>query len=272
MDILLEISPLNNVAVERLGYPTQKPEALLTRIIEASSNAGDLVLDPFCGCGTAIAAAQRLGRRWIGIDITHLAIGLIKHRLQDQFGEAISQTYTVIGEPTTVPDAEALAQGEPFQFQAWALGLVGARTAHSAKRGSDKGVDGNLYFHDDPKGRTKRIVLSVKAGQNIGPAMVRDLVGTVIREKANIGVLVTMAEPTGPMKKEAASAGFYVSPMGGKHAKIQILTIPELLSGKGIDYPARSQRADLTFKRANRVTPEPEALSLLGDQCARNST
>lgn len=263
LDILLDISPLNNVAVERLGYPTQKPEALLTRVIEASSNVGDIILDPFCGCGTAIAAAQRLGRNWIGIDVTHLAIGLIKHRLRDQFGEAISQTFKVIGEPTTVPDAEALALEEPFQFQAWALGLVGARTAHSAKKGSDKGIDGNLYFHDDLKRRTKRIILSVKSG-GVNVSMVRDLVGTVTRENADLGVLITLEQPTGPMSKEAAAHGFYNSPMGGKHPKIQILTITELLEGKGIDYPARSQRADMTFKKARRVMSEIPGLPISG--------
>jgi DNA modification methylase len=262
LDIISDISPLNNVAAERLGYPTQKPEALLDRIIEASSNPGDVVLDPFCGCGTSIAAAQRLGRQWVGIDITHLAIGLIKHRLQGQFGDAISLTYQVIGEPVTLPDAANLASEDPFQFQAWALGLVGARTAQSAKKGADKGIDGNLYFHDDPRGKTKRIIFSVKAGQNISVAMVRDLVGTITREGAVIGVLITMAPPKGPMVKEAALAGFYTSPMGGKHAKIQILTIQELLGGKGIDFPARSQRVDLTYKKARRLAAGTENLPL----------
>jgi len=119
-----DIPTMAATAKERLGYPTQKPEALLERIIQASSNEGDLVLDPFCGSGTTVAVAQRLGRRWIGIDITHLAIGLMKHRLRDSFGDGVD--YEVIGEPVSLPDAQALAESDPFQFQWWALGLVGA--------------------------------------------------------------------------------------------------------------------------------------------------
>ncbi len=255
-----DIGPIGAHAQERLGYPTQKPEALLDRIIAASSEPGDLVLDPFCGCGTTVAAAQRLGRRWIGIDITHLAIGLIKHRLQEQFGPTITQTYRVVGEPVSLPDAARLARDDPFQFQAWALGLVGARK--EVARGADRGIDGVIYFHDDPKGKAKRIILSVKAGANVSVAMVRDLVGTVTRENADLGVLLTFTKSTKPMETEAADAGFYVSPMGGRHAKIQILTIEQLLAGNGIDYPARSQRVDLTFKKARRVPSPVETLPL----------
>jgi len=261
-DIWTDIKGLAFQNQERLGYPTQKPEALLTRIILTSSSEGDVVLDPFCGCGTAIAASQQLGRAWIGIDITHLAIGLIKHRLQDQFGPTVGLTYRVIGEPVSLPDAERLAGDDPFQFQAWALGLVGARTVQSAKKGADKGIDGNLYFHDDPKGHTKRVILSVKAGANVSVAMIRDLAGTIGREKAEVGVLITMTPPTTPMTKEAASAGFYTSPMGGKHPRLQILTVEDLLAGKGIDYPARSQRADLTFRKARRIVSDVQALPL----------
>jgi hypothetical protein len=191
-----------------------------------------------------------------------LAVGLIKHRLRDQFGDAIGSTYKVVGEPVSLPDAQSLADEDPFQFQAWALGLVGARTAQSARKGADKGIDGNLYFHDDPQGKTKRIILSVKAGTNVSVSMVRDLVGTVQREKADIGVLITMASPTAPMTKEAALGGFYVSPMGGKHPKIQILTVADLLAGKGIDYPSRWQRSDKTFKKARRIETEAPTLPL----------
>lgn len=264
-DIWTDVPRIANTSKERLGYPTQKPEALLTRIIEATTDEGDLVLDPFCGCGTTISAAASLGRRWIGIDITHLAVGLIKHRLYDQFGSAIASTYTVVGEPVSLPDAQKLAGEDKFQFQAWALGLVSARNAQSAKKGADRGVDGNLYFHDDPQGKTKRVILSVKGGGNVNVTMVRDLRGTVEREKAEIGVLITLTEPTGPMEKEAIAAGFYASPMGGKHPKIQILTIEQLLAGKGIDYPARSQRASVTFRKARRKDVSAENLSLLDD-------
>lgn len=213
-DVWTDIDRINQSVQERLNYPTQKPEALLRRILTASTSEGDFVLDPFCGCGTTISVAEQLGLPWIGIDITHLAVGLIKYRLQDQFGAAVSTTYRVLGEPVTLPDAQRLAQEDPFQFQAWALGLVGARTASSAKKGADKGIDGNLYFHDDPWGKSKRAVLSVKAGANIGVAMVRDLVGTVTRDKAEMGVLLTFANPSGPMLREAADAGVYRSPMG----------------------------------------------------------
>jgi DNA modification methylase len=263
-DVWEDIPPINSQAQERLGYPTQKPEALLDRILLASTEPGDVVLDPFCGCGTTVAVAHRLGRRWIGIDVTHLAIGLIRHRLTDQFGDAVATTYAVVGEPTTSSDAETLAAEDPYQFQFWALGLVGARPAPAdQKKGADHGIDGNIYFHDDPKGKTKRIIVSVKAGKNISVAMVRDLVGTITREKADIGVLISMTEPTGPMRREAASAGFYTSPMGGKHPAIQILTIAELLAGKQIDYPTRAQRTSMTFKKARAVERTAENLSLL---------
>lgn len=175
---------------EYLGYPTQKPIALLDRIVRAASNPGDLVLDPFCGCGTAIDAAQRLNRRWVGIDVTHLAIGLIKHRLQDTYGEKIASEYRVIGEPTDLDGAAQLAREDPWQFQAWALGLVGARTATSAKKGSDKGIDGRAYFRDDVSGDVKQIILSVKAGKT-GSGHVDQLRGVVEKEGAAIGALIS---------------------------------------------------------------------------------
>ena len=162
-DIWTDIAPIGSQAQERLGYPTQKPEALLERIIKASSNEGDLVLDPFCGCGTTVQVAQRLNRRWIGIDITHLAIGLIKKRLSDAFGPEIKSTYEVIGEPTDYAGAAELAAEDKYQFQWWALGQVGARPTEQ-KKGADRGIDGRLYFHDDESGKSKQIIFSVKAG------------------------------------------------------------------------------------------------------------
>ena len=240
------ISIINPNAAERLGYPTQKPEALLERIIKASSNEDDVVLDPFCGCGTTIAVAQRLKRHWIGIDITHLAITLIKHRLHDAFEKRVS--YQVIGEPVSLPDAQVLARQDPYQFQWWALGLVGARPVEQ-KKGSDKGIDGRLYFHDDPAGgKTKQIILSVKAGHT-SVAHVRDLRGVIEREKAEIGVLISLEEPTKHMRTEAASSGFYDSPWGKRFPRLQILTVGELLDGITIDYPPPSQ-VNVTFKKA----------------------
>lgn len=247
-DVWTDIDRINQAAKERLGYPTQKPEALLERIIRASSNEGDLVLDPFCGCGTAIAVAQKLKRQWIGIDITHLAIGLIKSRLHDMFGDSVA--YEVHGEPTTIEEAKVLARDDPHEFQVWALGLVGARKGE-VKKGADRGIDGRLYFHDEASGgRTKQIIISVKAG-HVSVAHVRDLRGVVEREKAEIGVLISLEEPTSAMRTEAAAAGFYASPWG-KHPRIQLLTIAELLDGRGIDYP-RTTGSNVTLKRAPRV-------------------
>jgi len=229
---------------EYLHYPTQKPLTLLERIIKASSNEGDVVLDAFCGCGTSIQAAQTLKRRWIGIDITHLAITLIKHRLRDAFGG--QAVYKVIGEPTSLADAGELAQEDPYQFQWWALGLVGARPVEQ-KKGADKGIDGRLFFHDEGGGgKTKQIIFSVKAGHTAVPHL-RDLRGVLDREKAEIGVLLCMEEPTRPMRTEAASAGFYTSPFSKtRHPRLQLLTIAELLTGKGLDCP----QLNVTYKRA----------------------
>jgi DNA modification methylase len=245
-DVWTDISPISANAAERLGYPTQKPEALLDRIISASSNEGDTVLDPFCGCGTTIAAAQRLNRRWIGIDITSLAISLIRHRLADAFGDKVE--YEVIGEPVSLPDAAKLAHDDPYQFQWWALGLVGARPVEG-KKGADKGIDGRIYFHEGDATKTKQIILSVKAG-HVTVAHLRDLRGVVDREKAEIGVLLCLEEPTMPMRKECASAGFYASPWG-KHSRLQILTIEDLLTGKVINRPPA--QTSVTFKRAPKA-------------------
>jgi DNA modification methylase len=254
-----DIPPLNSQARERLGYPTQKPEALLERIIRASSNEGDRVLDPFCGCGTTIAAAERLKRRWIGIDITHLAITLMKHRLQSSFGAELSP-YEVIGEPVSVTDAQALAEQDPYQFQWWSLGLVGARPAEG-KKGADQGIDGRLYFHDEAKGKTKQIVISVKAGKT-GSPHVDALRGVMDKAQAEMGVLLTMQEPTKPMREAAASAGFYTSPgWKTKHQKLQVLTVRELLGGKKIDFP--SGAANVTLKKAPRAETKREEERLL---------
>lgn len=246
-----DIPPINSQAAERLGYPTQKPESLLERIITASSNAGDIVLDPFCGCGTTIAAAQKLGREWIGIDVTHLAIGLIKHRLHDSFSLVQKRDYEVIGEPTDLEGAKQLASDDTHQFEHWALGLVYARRSAKGK-GADKGIDGRLFFHDeDVKGQTKQVIFSVKSGKT-GAAHVRDLVGVVNREKAAIGVFLSMETPTKPMRTEAASAGFYKSPWDDKdYPRIQLLTVGELLGGRTVEMPAT--RDIRTFKKAPKA-------------------
>jgi site-specific DNA-methyltransferase (adenine-specific) len=246
-----DIPPINSQAKERLGYATQKPEALLERIIRVSSNEGDLVLDPFCGCGTTIAVAERLKRRWIGIDITHLAITLMKNRLHDTFGPECSR-YVVIGEPADLPSAEALARQNRHQFELWALGLVEARPAGDKKKGADGGIDGIIHFTDDQSGRYKKLIVQVKSGQ-VSVAQVRELKAVVDREKAAIGVFITLKPPTRAMREEAAQARFYEPENlpGRRYPKIQIVTISELLAGRKLDYP---RLGIATFKKAPRQT------------------
>jgi hypothetical protein len=248
-DIWTDIEHLHGSQHEFLGYPTQKPEALLERIISASSNEGDLVLDHFCGCGTTVAVAERLHRRWIGIDITHLAIGLMRHRLQSAFGPDLNK-YEVIGEPQDLASARALFQEDAYQFQFWALSLVEARPAgDQQKKGADKGIDGWQFFFDDDSGSPKRIVISVKGG-HVTPGQVRDLIGVVESNQAEMGVFLTLQPPTRPMLDAAAGAGTY-QPPGLQEAvpQVQILTIEELLRGHGVQLPPRS---NATFKRAPR--------------------
>ena len=244
-----DIPRISNTARERLGYPTQKPLALLERIIKASSNSGDVVLDPFCGCGTAVDAAQRLGRRWIGIDITHLAINLIKVRLGNAYGSSVK--FDVIGEPTDLAGAQDLASSDPYQFQWWALGLVGARPVEQ-KKGADKGIDGRLFFHEQQGGATKQVIMSVKAG-HVQRSYVMELRGVVEREDAAIGVLISMEPPTRPMREEAASAGLYEGAWGQKYPRLQLLTVDDLLTGKRIEMPDVHLGADITHKKAPEV-------------------
>ncbi len=226
-----DIEAIGSQAAERLGYPTQKPEALLERIIRASSNEGDVVLDPFCGCGTAIAVSQRLNRQWLGIDITYAAIQTIKMRLAAFDGIK----YETRGEPVSLSDAQKLAQEDPYQFQWWSLGLVGARP-DAQKKGADKGIDGKLYF----PGRRGEGDHHLRQGR-AGPLERRQRTGG--RRPAGEwrhGVLITMYEPTAPMRAEAASAGFYQS-QWGRHPRIQILTVAELLQ-EGHRLPERDRR------------------------------
>ena len=245
---------LSTTDQERLGYPTQKPEALLERIINASSNEGDVVLDPFCGCGTAVAVAERLNRRWTGIDITHLAISLMKSRLRDSFGGDL-RPYQVIGVPQDTASAQALAieseHDGRYQFEWWALSLVDARPAQDKKKGADSGVDGYINFFDDNSGKPKRIIVQVKSG-HVNRSQIATLKGDMEREKAEIGLFVTLSPPTGPMRQDAIAAGFYEPQHfpGQQFPRVQILTIEELLSGKTAEYPRHAPEA--TFRRAPR--------------------
>ncbi len=244
-----DIDVINNRSKEMLGYPTQKPVALLERIVSVSSNPGDMVLDPFCGCGTAIAAAQKLGRRWVGIDITHLSIALQKYRLADMFPGI---TYQVVGEPEDLPSAQQLAHDDRYQFQWWALSLIKARPlggqegSRRGKKGSDQGIDGVITFIDDNTGKPKRALVQVKSGGvNVGD--IRDLVGTLQREQAAMGVFITLDTPSRPMLTEAASAGVYHSPGWNRdYPRVQILTVADLLHGSEVKLPP----AATTFKQA----------------------
>ncbi len=247
-DLWSDVQPA--IGSERLGYPTQKPLALLERIISASSNPGDLVLDPFCGCGTTVCAAQKLGRRWIGIDITHLAITLMRSRLHDMFGA--DAEYEIIGQPADLASARALAQQDRFQFEWWALGLIDARPVNKRKRGADQGLDGVLYFLDESKKRAKKVVVQVKSGQ-VHATYVRDLRAVVEREKAVMGLLITLEPPTKPMLTEALSAGYYHSPWWNRdYHKMQIRTIEELLAGERFEMPP----TNITLAQAQRVKGE----------------
>lgn len=247
-DLWTDVKPVQAQSSERLGYPTQKPIALLERIIQASSNPGDVVLDPFCGCGTAIAAAQKLGRRWIGIDITHLAINLIKTRMVDHFGVEILDDMETIGQPTDVGGATALFDQDPFQFEWWAVLLAGAYPANDMKKGADKGVDGVIRFHVDTSGKARKAIVQVKGGK-VQSSHVRDLKGAMQREKADIGIFVTLRPATKDMEKEALEAELFETPTGHVYPAIQILTIADLLAGKKPKLPS----TQATFSKAERI-------------------
>ena len=219
------------------------------------------MLDPFCGCGTATAAAERLKRRWIGIDITHLAITLIRHRLNDAFGGKL-RPYQVIGVPEDLAGAAALAQENRYQFEWWALGLVDARPAGDKRKGADSGVDGYINFFDDNSGKAKRIVVQVKSG-HVERSQIATLNSDREREKAEIGLFITLERPTNPMAQEALSAGFYEPEHFSNHRfpRVQILTIEGLLEGVEAQYPRFAPRA--TFRRAPRQIREESAPFLL---------
>ena len=234
-----DIRPIQAQSQERLGYPTQKPEALLERIIQASSNEGDVVLDPFCGCGTAVAAGEKLNRQWIGIDVTHLAVALMKSRLKTAFGLDPVKDYDVVGEPQDEGGAKALWDQDPYQFQYWAVSLLEAQPQQEQKKGADGGIDGLIYFLDGPKKTPQKIVIQVKGG-HVSVPQVRDLKGVVEREKAAMGLFISLQKPTAPMNSESASGGFYHSDLWQRDfPKIQLRTVSEMLEGKGFELPSR---------------------------------
>ena len=241
---------------ERLSYPTQKPVGLLSRIIRASSNEGDVVLDPFCGCGTSVAAAENLKRRWMGIDITHLAVALMKSRLRTAFDLHPGADYEVVGEPADVGSARALAEQDRYQFQYWAMSLLEALPRkQDERRGADRGIDGVVHFIDGPRRTTKKAIVQVKSGRVSSPH-VRDLKGTVEREKADLGLFITLEEPTRDMRTEAADAGFYHSEIWQRdYPRMQIRTIADLLEGRDFDIPPHPSM----YQPAQRVH-RPEGL------------
>ncbi len=233
-----DIPPINSQAQERLGYPTQKPRALLERIIAASSNPGDVVLDPFCGCGTAVDAAQKLGRAWIGIDVTHLAIGLIEKRMHEGYdrpGDGFVLPFEVIGVPKDKDSALRLAAEKPHDFQNWFCLKVGGYPLDGGRKGADRGVDGHFYPYENSR-ETSTGVISVKAGANIGVAMIRDLRGVMEREGFPFALFLSAYEPTGPMKAEAAAAGTHETEFG-RFQRLQILTPADLFHGAGAKLP-----------------------------------
>lgn len=242
-----DIPPINSQAQERLGYPTQKPLALLERIIQASSNEGDVVLDPFCGCGTAIDAAQKLNRQWIGIDVTHLSIGLIERRMKDRYGDDLA--YLVIGTPNDLASAQKLAADEPHQFQYWITQAVDGQPYQGGRKGADRGIDGYLYFTGHDR-KTEAAIISVKAGRNVGVAMVRDLKGVIEREKSPIGIFICAVNPTREMEREAAAAGVYEAADGRTYPRLQIFTLAEYFQGLRPKVPLLDRQA--AYKKAVR--------------------
>lgn len=254
-DIWDDIKSLSGAHSERLGFQTQKPIDLLERIINSSTEENDLILDPFSGCGTAVTAAQKFNRKWIGIDITQLAIALHKNRLKDMFGLEPKKDYDIYGEPQSLHDAKQLANDNRFQFEWWALSLIEARPAGDKKKGSDKGIDGIITFTDDSKHEVKQVLVQVKSG-HVNSGLIRDFRGTIEREtNAVMGVFITLENPSKNMETEALEAGYYISPFTNqKHRKIQILTIEELLNGNNPDLPISASFS--TFKKAEKVNKE----------------
>lgn len=244
-----DIPAINSQAQERLGYPTQKPQALLERIISVSSNENDVVLDPFCGCGTTVHAAQKLGRQWIGIDVTHLAISLIERRLREAFPGITFETF---GVPKDLGGARALAEKDKYEFQKWAITLIpDAQPWKGGRKGADTGIDGIVYLRTG-KSQSHRAIIEVKGGEHVGVDVVHKLKSVVEREKALLGLLVTLNPASAQAEKEAVAAGYEEVDMGtgaARFRKIQILTVEELMTGARANLPIIDTTA---FRKAKR--------------------
>jgi site-specific DNA-methyltransferase (adenine-specific) len=272
-----EVRWISSKERQRTGYDTQKPLGVLERIIRATTKPGDVVLDPFCGCGTTVVAAQKLGRQWIGIDSTYVAIGLVEKRLKESFGKAVADEWRVEGRPTTLAEAEALSNLDKFQFQYWVvIDVLGAQPKDKrGKKGADQGVDGLLRFQEG-SGKMRSVLIQVKGGEAGERADIATLRGDMAREKADIGVFVSLRPPTGPMIKEAATDGFYepedrIGATATKYPKIQLLTIEELLSGaKRLEYP---YHADVTYRPSPKLARAlPGRMTKLTDNAAGTHT
>ncbi len=250
-DVWTDIPPLNSQARERLGYPTQKPVKLLNRILRAATNPGDVVLDPFCGCGTTIAAAEEIGRNWIGIDVAFHAIKVIENRIRAQSPNVV---YDIGGIPRDFASAERLAQKDKFQFQWWANYLVGVQALKEVKRGPDRGIDGQMYFMNGPRG-WGRVLTSVKGGQHVGTKDVREFKAVIDREKAEMGLFICLHEATRDMRAEAASFGF-VDTAHGHLPRLQIVTIGEWFRGARPVLPSLGHVSREFFQPENRQAPK----------------
>jgi hypothetical protein len=252
-----DVAWLGPTAPERLGYPTQKPVGLLERIIRSSCPKGGVVLDPFCGCGTTVDAAQKLGRRWIGIDITYLAIDLICNRLRGAYGDEIKGAYVVEGIPADEDSARALFAASPFDFERWAVSLVDGTP--NEKQVGDRGIDGVVRFPLNPRGSVARALVSVKGGKILNPGMVRDLLGTVQAQRAEMGLLLTLERPTRGMEEAARHSGTFTWPVNHQpYPVVQLLTVADLLSGRRPNMPTPF----LPYIQAKRLTAPTEQLTL----------
>lgn len=263
--IWTDIPFVNSQAKERLGYPTQKPTALLERIISVASRPGDTVLDPFCGCGTSIDAAQRLGRRWVGIDITILAIDLIKNRIRTTYGSDVLQDVATVGVPNEIEAARELFRKDPFEFERWAVTLVDGQPNERSHQQGDRGIDGIIRFPasiDRTSGVIEKIgrtLVSVKGGKSLNPGMMRDLKGTVGTEGAEMGLMVTLNTPTEGMLS-AARGGSYIWPRNGQiYPQAQIVTIDDLLA----DRPPRMPTPIPPYRASSRQRIDIHQLRLL---------
>lgn len=256
-NVWTDIPVINNRSKERLGYPTQKPLALLDRIIKVSSNEDDVVLDPFAGCGTAIDAAQKLNRRWVGIDITTLAVNLIDARLRHTYGERIQESYELLGIPRDLGGAQALFTRSPFEFERWCVMRVDGQP--NEKQVGDRGIDGVIRFPLDQK-TSDRILVSVKGG-GTNPGHVRDLIGTVQSGKAAMGLFISLRSPTKAMIEAANQSGIYMYPVNGqKFPKVQIITVEDLLNDKRPNLPTVTLSP--YFRAERRYDDKPDQLEL----------